>query len=79
MISMTSETEKNTVIELLRSLPDDGLLSIGMGIKPLSRDELIECIKKEDEIGKKIVDVYMTYLRSLKEIKNGNIDNITKL
>ena len=64
---MVSVIEKNTVIDLLRSLPDDGLLSIGNGITPLSRDDIIAHIQKEDEIGKKIVDVYMTYLRSLKE------------
>lgn len=61
-----SVIEKETVIGLLRSLPDDGLLSIGMGTMTLTRDQLIEHIKKDDEIGEKIVDVYMNYLRSLK-------------
>jgi hypothetical protein len=68
MNSKTKESviKKETVISLLRSLPDDGLMSVGMGSLTLTRDQLIEHIEKDDEIGKKIVDIYMNYLRSLK-------------
>lgn len=65
---MASKIERETVIGLLRSLPDDGLLSIGMGIKPISRDEVIAHVEKEDDIGCEIVSIYMNYLRSFKEL-----------
>ncbi len=68
MISMTSKIEKETVVSLLRSLPDDGLLSVGMDKMTLTRDELIKHVQKNDEIGRKIVYIYMNYLRSFKEL-----------
>lgn len=65
---MPSKIEKETVISLLRSLPDDGLLSIGMSEVTLTRDELIKHVEMADDIGQKIIDIYMNYLRSLKEL-----------
>ena len=65
---MISKIEKETVINLLRSLPDDGLLSVGFGNVTMSRDELIEHVQNNDDFGKKIVDIYMNYLRSFKEL-----------
>ena len=60
------DIEKGTVIGLLNSLPDDGLLFVGSGVKPKNRNELISHVRKDDEIGKHVVGVYMNYLRSLK-------------
>jgi len=64
---MPSKIERETVIELLKSLPDNGLLSIGMSVRPLSRDDLIKHIRENDSVGEKVVNIYMNYLRSLKK------------
>jgi hypothetical protein len=62
------EIEKETVLGLLASLPDDGLLHLGAGIKPQTREDLIQHVRDYDEIGKVVIDIYMNYLRSFKEL-----------
>ena len=57
---------KQIVIARLEVLPKDKKISIG-GEGSFSRDELIEHVNKEDKIGKKIIEVEMDFLRSLKE------------
>ncbi len=64
---MSTNTEIETVVARLRAMPEKALVSIGMGTKPLNREELIEHVlnaDKGDEIGKKIIEVQMNYLRS---------------
>ncbi len=61
---MTTDIEIETVIARLRAMPEKALISIGMGTKPLNREELIEHVLSEDDIGKKIIEVQMRYLRS---------------
>ncbi|HLD48759.1 MAG TPA: hypothetical protein VJB11_00175 [archaeon] len=63
---MSSKTEIETVVARLRAMPEKALVSIGIGTKLLSRDELIEHVFKEDKIGRKIIEVQMNYLRSFK-------------
>jgi len=63
---MTSEEEiKKIVIARLETLPEDKKISIGSSGE-FSRDEVIECVKKENEIGKKMIQVELEFLRSLK-------------
>lgn len=61
---MSTNTEIETVVARLRAMPEKALVSIGMETKPLNREELIEHVLKGDNIGKKIVEVQMNYLRS---------------
>lgn len=60
-----NETDE-LVIARLKTLPSDKKLSIGSE-GDFTRDELIEHIEKKDELGKKIVEVQMEYLRLLKK------------
>ena len=49
-------------------LPENIKLSIGnLSSEPLSKEEIIEHIKKEDEIGRKIIEMEIAYLKALKE------------
>lgn len=63
---MSDEDIKQLVIERLSTLPPDKEISIG-GDGSFDRDELIEHVERGDEIGRKMVEVEMTFLRSLKE------------
>ena len=64
---MASEAEiKELVIVRLEALPENFKLSIG-GTGEFDKHELIERVKKGDEIGKRIVQIQLNYLRSLKE------------
>lgn len=57
---------RELVIAWLKTMPPDKKLSIGSE-GDFSRDELIQHVNKEDELGKKIMEVRMEYLRLLKE------------
>jgi len=61
-----SEDLKELVIARLDVLPPDKKISIG-SVGKFDKNELIEHVKKEDEIGKKVIEVELTYLRALKE------------
>ena len=63
---MTDNEIKKIVIARLGVLPKDKKISIG-GEGNFSRDELIEHVNKDDKIGKKIMEVEMEFLRSLKQ------------
>ncbi|NCT00249.1 hypothetical protein GW765_04730 [Candidatus Parcubacteria bacterium] len=61
-----SEDLKNLVIERLDVLPSDKKISIG-SVGEFTKDELIERVKQGDEIGQKIVEIELSFLRALKE------------
>lgn len=61
---ITDQEIRNLVIERLKSISDESSLMIG-GEKKLTKPEMIESVKNNDEIGKKIVDMQMTYIRDL--------------
>ncbi len=65
-ITSTSEEVKELVIARLRDFSGGKKISIGSEGK-FSIDELINRVEKDDEIGKKIVEIQLQYLRSLKE------------
>jgi len=61
-----SEDIKELVIARLDVLSSDKKISIG-SIGEFTKNELIEHVKEEDEIGKKAVEVELTFLKALKE------------
>jgi hypothetical protein len=64
---MANEQEiKQLVIERLKTLPDDTGLSIG-SMGDFNKEELIKKVEQGDDIGQKIVEVELNFLRGLKE------------
>ncbi len=64
---MVSDQEmKQLVIERLKTLPENTGLSIGSQ-GDFSKSELIRHIEQDDDIGKKIIEVELNFLRGLKE------------
>ena len=57
---------KELVIARLDILPPDKSISIG-SVGKFTKKELIEHVKKEDEIGQKVVEVELAFLKALKE------------
>ncbi len=62
---MKDESIKELVLARLEVLPSDANVSIG-SYGELSRDEMITHVKKGDEIGNKITQIEMEFLRQLK-------------
>ena len=60
------EDIKRIVIGRLEVLPRNKKISIGSAGE-FDKDELIERVKKGDDVGKKIIQIEMDFLRSLKE------------
>ncbi len=57
---------KKVVIERLDTLPSNKKISIGSSGE-YSKDELIKNVKNNTSVGKKIVQIELEFLRSLKE------------
>jgi len=55
---------KKLVIARLKTMPSNLRISIGNSV--YSKEELIEKVEKEDEIGKLIVRMQLNYLKSFK-------------
>ncbi len=62
------EDLKELVIFRVETLPLNKKISIG-SYGEFNRDELIMHVKKEDEIGKKIVKIELEFLKALKKGK----------
>lgn len=60
-----NEEMKRLVVERLKTIPRDKKLSIG-NMGDFTVDELIERVKENDEVGRKVVQVQMEFLRTLK-------------
>lgn len=63
---VTDEDIRNLVIARLRTFSRDRKISVGSSGE-FSTDELIERVKKDDDIGKTIVHIQLQYLQSLKD------------
>ena len=64
---MENEQEiKELVIARLKTLPNNKEISIGSSGE-FSKDELIEAVENEDQLGKKLIEVEMNFLRTLKD------------
>jgi hypothetical protein len=64
-MSNISEDIKELVIFRLEALSSNKKVSIGSHGE-FSKEELIEHVKKGDEIGRKIADIEMEFIRALK-------------
>lgn len=63
---VTEQEIKELVIERLKTLPESTGMSIGSQ-GDFNKNEMITHVEKGDDIGQKIVDVEMSFLRGLKE------------
>ena len=66
---MPNEEEKDIielVIARLQTLPEGREISVGSE-RDFTKEELIQHVQSQDEIGKKMVEIEMSFLRSLKE------------
>lgn len=68
-----SEEIKELVIARLEVLPKDTGISIGSSGE-FTPDQLIERVKAGDEIGQKIIEVQLNYLKSLKNLTQEFLD-----
>ena len=64
----TQEQIKELVIARLQIIPPNVGISVGSE-GDFKRDELIEHVKENDEIGKKLIEIDLSYLKNLKELK----------
>lgn len=62
---MIDEDIKKLVIARLEVLPPDKKISIG-SIGEFTKEELIESVKNEDALGKKIIQIELEFLQALK-------------
>lgn len=69
-----SEDIINLVIARLDTIPSNVELSVG-NEGSFSIDELIERVKKQDEIGKKMIEMQLAYLRSLGKLPTQDLQN----
>lgn len=61
---VSSEEIKKLVIARIQTMPSTMKLSIG-GSGSFSRDDLIAHVEKNDEVGKKIIEMHLNYLRTV--------------
>lgn len=62
---VTDKEIRQLVIERLRTLPSGKQIAIGSE-KSYSKEELIFAVEKDSDLGKKIIEVELEFLRSLK-------------
>ncbi len=61
------ELEKEIVVERLRQAPPNVKISFGSVGEFMNRDELIDQVEKETEVGKKIIKIQLEYLKAFKK------------
>jgi len=65
-LATTDDKIRQLVVERLKTLPSGRNISIGSK-GDFSKEQLIEHVGQNDEIGKKIVQIQLSYLQSLKK------------
>ena len=60
------EEIKQLVLIRLEAMPDTIRVSLGSADQELSKMDLIEHVKNEDALGKKIIAVQLKYLKAMK-------------
>ncbi len=63
---INSEEIKKLVLIRLETMPDTIRVSIGSEGKELSKYDLIEHVKREDSLGKTIIEMQLRYLQAMK-------------
>jgi len=61
-----TQDEIDVVIARLRAIPDNALITIGSPEGSLSKEQLINEVKNLTPLGKEIIRMQMSYLRSFK-------------
>jgi len=61
-----TQDEIDVVIARLRAIPDNALITIGSPEGSLSKEQLINEVKNLTPLGKEIIGMQMSYLRSFK-------------
>ena len=56
------------VIARLKTIPSNANLSVGNGKEPMAAEDLIREVQNKTEIGKKIVESQLFFLRSLQNL-----------
>lgn len=54
---------KKLVIERIKAASDE--LEISIGSTTYTKDQILESVEKEDEVGKEFIDIQMEYLRDI--------------
>ena len=67
-IKKVEEEGRELVIERIKAASDN--LKISIGSTEYSRQEILESLKEDNELGKEIIDIQLEYLRSM---ANGTI------
>ncbi len=65
-IVMVDEEIKELVITRLKTMPANIKMSVG-SYGTFSKNELIESVKKENEVGKLVIEMQLKYLKSFKK------------
>lgn len=60
------ESVKELVLARLETLPSGAVISIGSG-QELTKKELIQSVQEENETGRKIIEIEMSFLQGLKD------------
>jgi len=63
---MVDEEIKELVITRLKTMPANIKMSVG-SYGTFSKNELIESVKKENEVGKLVIEMQLKYLKSFKK------------
>lgn len=66
-MNQTDKTIQEIVLNRALTMPQNVGISIG-GQGEFSKDEIIEHIKKADKVGKKFIEIQLSYLQSLKNL-----------
>lgn len=69
-----SEDIVNLVVARLETIPPNVEMSVG-NEGSFSIGELVERVKKQDEIGKKMIEMQLAYLRSLGKLPTQDLQN----
>jgi hypothetical protein len=62
----TSQDIRNLVIARLNTLPSDREISVG-GEGEFTREDVVKAVEQGSDLGKKMIEIEMAYLRMLKE------------
>jgi len=63
---ITDKEIRELVIERLKNLSSNLKVSIG-SLGEFSKDELIKNVQEKNDVGKKIIEIQLEYIRALKE------------
>jgi len=66
MSEQISEEIKELIIARLDAIPSNKKISIG-GYGDFTKDQLIEGVKTGSEVGKKIIEIELEFLRAMKQ------------